>query len=410
VTAERSPAVVPAIGAAPEAIAAAEWQAAAALVGRSRRVLLCTHKKPDGDAIGSVLGLGLALEHAGKEVTLVCQDPPANGLATLPGAERIITAIPAAPASDEWPEPLPAVAPDGRAAGQSEPRAAAIDGQAAGQSEPPPDGQGGEPVAVVAPNGQLPWELIITVDASSLERLGTPYEANRALFEQLPIVNIDHHITNDRFGTANLVDPGAAAASEVVARLLEHLGLDPDVSVATCLLAGMITDSLSFQTESVTPRTLRTAAALVEAGAPLAALATRLLRQRPRSSALLWSRALSTLQFAAGGRIAWIEVTREMKAASGTTADSAGLSGFAANIEGVVAGMLVEEGDDGNIYVGLRSATLDVAQIAAQFGGGGHQRAAGCHFPPPTTLAEAREALLHALEAALPASSRAMLE
>ncbi len=392
-----APAVVPAGRPAHEAITAAEWQAAAALIGRSRRVLLCTHKKPDGDAIGSVLGLGLALERAGKEVTLVCQDPPANGLVTLPGAERIVTTLPI---------------PDVRLADeQSEPLPVALDGPAAGQEGRRVGERGGAPLpSAVALDGRLPWDLIITVDASSLERLGAPYEANHALFEQLPLINVDHHITNDRFGTVNLVDPGAAAASEVVAHLLEHLDLKLDVPVATCLLAGLVTDSLSFQTESVTPRTLRTAADLVEAGAPLAALAMRLLRQRPRSSALLWSKALGTLQFAAGGRIAWIEVTREMKAASGAAADSAGLSGFAASIEGVVAGMLVEEGDDGNIYVGLRSATLDVAQIAAQFGGGGHQRAAGCHFPPPTTLAEARDALLRALEAALPASSRAMLE
>jgi bifunctional oligoribonuclease and PAP phosphatase NrnA len=143
------------------------------------------------------------------------------------------------------------------------------------------------------------------------------------------------------------------------------------------------------------------AARLVEAGAPLPALAFQLFRQRPRGSALVWSKALGTLQLDANGRIASIEITRATNEAAGPGADSGGLSGFASSIEGVVVGFTLEEGDDGNVYVSLRSATVDVASIAAQFGGGGHVRAAGCHFAPPATLADARAQLLPAIVAAL---------
>ncbi|MGH2355154.1 MAG: DHH family phosphoesterase [Chloroflexota bacterium] len=330
-----------------------EWASAAELVQAAQRVLICAHKKPDGDAIGSLLGLGHALESAGRRVTLACADPAPDDLALLPGAQRIVTDL--------------------------------------------------QPIS--APNGPVPWDVIVTVDASDIDRLGTIYEANRPLFDRLPVVNLDHHQTNTRFGTANLVDPHAASATEVVTLFLEHLGIRPTVPAATCLLAGMMTDSLSFQTESTTARTLRVAATLVEAGAPLPALAAHLFRRRSLGSALVWSKALGTLQFAAQGRIAWLEVTREMMESSGPGADSGGLSGFAGSIAGVVIGAVIEEIEDGAISVSLRSPTVDVAQVAAQFGGGGHQRAAGCQFPAPATIAEVRTQLLPALAASLASSA-----
>ncbi len=333
----------------PATIPEPDWDHAVELIHGANRVLLCSHRKPDGDAIGSLLGLGWTLEAAGKHVTLACADAPANALATLPGAERIVQDL----------SPLYTV------------------------GEAPP------------------WDLAIVMDASGLDRLGSIYENNRDLFAALPLIDVDHHITNDRFGIANVVDPTAASATEVLSLLIERLGLTPNVPAATCLMAGLMTDSLSFQTESTTPRSMRVAARLLEAGAPVAKLAFQLFRQRPRGSALLWSKALGTLQFAAGGRIGWLEVTRAAMDAAGPGADSGGLSGFAGSITGVDVGFVLEEGQDGNIYVSLRSATVDVARVASEFGGGGHVRAAGCHFAPPATIADARAQLLPAIERAL---------
>jgi len=329
-------------------IAEEDWTRAGNLVGNARRILLVSHKKPDGDAIGSLLGLGHALESAGKAVTMACADPPTNAMARLPGAERIVADL----------APL---------------------------------------YRLDAP---LPWDVIISADAAGLDRLGAIYEANQDLFDQLPVIDLDHHITNHRFGTANLVDPAAAAATEVVTLWLQRLGIRPNVPSATALLFGLMTDTLSFQTEATSARTFRVAAYLLDCGGPLAALATG-FRQRPLSSALVWSKAMGSLQFAAGGRIAWFEVPRSILESSGPGADTSGLSGFAGNILGVDVGMVIEEGLDGNVYVGLRSQTIDVAHLAAQFGGGGHQRAAGCQFPPPATIASVRSTLLPAIEAAL---------
>ncbi|HEU5318443.1 MAG TPA: bifunctional oligoribonuclease/PAP phosphatase NrnA [Chloroflexota bacterium] len=323
-----------------------EWDGAAGLLRGAERILVCSHRKPDGDAIGSLLGLGRALEGLGKQVTLACADAPENNLAKLPGAGTIVQDL----------------------------------------------------APLYAADRPLPWDLGVVVDASSLDRLGTLYETNKDLFAALPLLDVDHHVTNAHFGEVSLVDPSAASTTEVLTLLLEQMGVVPTGEAATCLLAGLMTDSLSFQTESTTPRTLRVAASLVEAGASLSGLAFQLFRQRPRASALLWSRALGTLQFAAEGRIAWLEVTREMVESAGAGADSGGLSGFAGSIEGVMVGFQIEEGADGNVYVGFRSQTVDVAALAAEFGGGGHMRAAGCNFKAPATIADARAALLPVVE------------
>jgi len=319
-----------------------DWDGAVALLRDAGRLLLWGHRKPDADAAGSVLGLAYALESLGKSVTLICSDPLEGILTTLPGAERFLTA-------------------------------------------PPADGT---------------WDAVVSLDVSTVDRLGPPYAAAGRL-AGLPFLNIDHHLTNPGFGTVNLVDPAAAATAEMVTLLLERMGVPLTVPAATCLLAGLLTDTLSFQTESTTPRTLRVGASLVEAGAPLAELAYRFFRQRSRGSALVWSGALGTLRFASGGRIAWVEISRAVMDAAGPGADGAGLSGYVASIEGVEVGFSLEEAADGTIFAGLRSPTVDVAAAAAVFGGGGHARAAGCQFAPPATLASAAAALLATIEPAL---------
>jgi bifunctional oligoribonuclease and PAP phosphatase NrnA len=303
--------------------------------------------------MASPSGLGWALESVGKQVTLACADPAPNTLALIPGAEKILQEL----------RPL---------------------------------------YAIDAP---LPWDLCIVVDASGLDRLGALYEDNKELFAALALVDIDHHVTNDRFGAANVIDARAASTTEVITLLLSRLGIEPDVAVASCLLSGLITDSLSFQTESTTPRTLRIAAELVEAGAPISAIAFSLFRQRPRGSAIVYAKALGTLQFAFDGRVAWLEVTRAMVETAGPGADSGGLSGFAGSIQGVEVGFQIEEGADGNVYAGFRSQSVDVAALAGELGGGGHVRAAGCSFKAPATIIEAREKILSVVARHLPAAA-----
>ena len=242
-----------------------DWDGAADFLRRYQSFLLCAHQKPDADTIGSVPGAG--------------QRPGGAGQARDPGLRR----------------------PPQRVAGHPARR------------RPLPDRRPRHSCCLRRRDVRGHRGL----DASTLERLGAVPPASPALFGALPLLNIDHHLTNPRFGTVNLVDAQAAATAELVTLLAQRMSVPLSVPAATCLLAGLMTDTLSFQTESTTPRTLRVGASLLEAGAPLPALAFRFFRQRTRHSALVWSGALGTLRFGAGGRVAWVEVSRAVLEAAG---------------------------------------------------------------------------------------------
>jgi len=187
------------------AIPTAEWEKACALVSASRRVVLATHAGPDGDGIGSMVGLSLALCALGKTVAMVCANPVPPDLTFVPHADEIqvlpqLAALPFAP------------------------------------------------------------DLIIVCDSASLERLGAVHGESQSAFAALPILNLDHHRTNERFGRVNLVDATAAATVEIVHELLERLRVEPTQEAATALMTGLVTDTVGFRTESVTPRTLTLAA------------------------------------------------------------------------------------------------------------------------------------------------------
>ena len=143
-------------------------EAVVRFIRNARRVIVITHVSPDGDAIGSILGLGWALRWLGKEYTLACADPVPKRFTYLPGSEAIVTG----------PEP------------------------------------------VLSPAEVSEYDLVISLDCGDLERLGAAYEESLA---DLPLINIDHHVTNTHFGTVNWIDTGAASAAEMVLGLAENL-------------------------------------------------------------------------------------------------------------------------------------------------------------------------------------------
>ncbi|MGH2516535.1 MAG: DHH family phosphoesterase, partial [Ktedonobacterales bacterium] len=160
--------------------------------------------------------------------------------------------------------------------------------------------------------------------------------------------------------------------------------LNRDVAIGTdaakCLLAGIITDTRSFEFDATTARTLTAGAYLVGQGAVPDAIIKPMYRLKPLAKARLWGLALQTLESVAGGRVVWAALRRDMLAASGATADmDDGLPSYLMDIEGVGIAALFKEQADGSTKVSLRAAApYDAAAIAAHFGGGGHIRAAGC--------------------------------
>ena len=193
---------------------------------------------------------------------------------------------------------------------------------------------------------------------------------------------IDHHGTNTAYARETLVDPCAAAACEVIYEVLGKMGVTITPEIADCLFTGLTTDTGCFQYSSVTPRTHRLAAELMENGARAAEINRQMFEMKSRARLEIERRALASMRFFCGGKGAVMIIrNQDMEQAGAEEPDLDGLPALPRQIEGVLAGVCVKEKPDGTIKVSLRThSPLDAAEICSRFGGGGHKAAAGCSF------------------------------
>jgi phosphoesterase RecJ-like protein len=231
------------------------------------------------------------------------------------------------------------------------------------------------------------FDLICMIDCADRRRLGKfSNEQADKLDGSFPIVNIDHHVTNKRFGVVNIVIPDAAAAAEIVTELFRSWGTEITPPIAQSLLAGLYGDTLGLRTPSTTSHTIRTVADLVDAGGDLMPVVDHLFRLKPRSTICLWEHALSNIIWT--GPVIWTELTRAGFRGCGAQMDEAeGFVNFLAGTQGSrVAVILYQDEDEQGWRVSMRSLEedVDVAAIAAEFGGGGHPRAAGLNLDGTT--------------------------
>jgi phosphoesterase RecJ-like protein len=226
-------------------------------------------------------------------------------------------------------------------------------------------------------------DLLLFIDCSDPSRLGpTFYRLQHEFERRRTSINIDHHVTNDRSATTNVVVPSAGATSEIITRIFESmdLGIEPDE--ATALLAGIYGDTLGLRTPSTTPSTLRLSAELIEAGADVDEVVDNLFRVKPFSTIALWGEVLSTTQWR--GRLVWAAVYTDMLERSGATrSEGEGIVNFLAGTIGARAAALLYE-EPWGWRVSLRSIfdDVDVSWLAKRHGGGGHRRAAGARLDP----------------------------
>ena len=237
-------------------------------------------------------------------------------------------------------------------------------------------------------------DVAVIVDSGDLARTGKMATDHAAWLERARIVNIDHHVSNPGFGAVNLVDPDAASTCEMVTLLLPELGVELDADLATVLLAGIVNDTHTFAHPNVTPRTLRVAASLVEAGASLAAINRAIYADKPNTTIAVWGKMLAGVEFAAGGRVVHAALTEAMLAEAGATREAS--EGFidmlSLSREADIVLLFKEQGPT-ETRVSVRTTEVaDAVAIASVFGGGGHARAAGCTVAAP--LAEARPQVL----------------
>lgn len=299
-----------------------------ALVTEAKRVLVITHISPDGDAIGSLTATGLGLRQLGKETTLVCDDGSPSRFNYLPVADKIQKHV----------------------------------------------------------DADSDYHLIIALDCGDMSRMGNAYTDLPQ--PTAPIVNIDHHVTNTRFGEVNLVDSDCVSTSEILYGLLPELGVTISTPLATCLLTGIVTDTLGFRTVGVGANTFRTAGELMEAGADLADITTQALLLKPLSTLNLWQIGLDNMKMEPEG-VLWSSISNEERQAIGYIGSSSGgLVNMMANVdEATMSAVLIEEEE--KVYVGFRCRPpYNVAELALNLGGGGHPLAAGCTLEGPLDRAE----------------------
>ena len=222
-------------------------------------------------------------------------------------------------------------------------------------------------------------DLVVTVDFGSVDR------AKFALPRGPKLVNIDHHASNDNFGTANLVDVTAAASAELVSRVIDALGVTWTPDMATAALVGIMTDTGSFQFPSTDARALDRAARLREAGADLQAITYNVFRNKRFEALKLWGFAFSRLVRDEDGQLVWTELRAgDIERASARDEDVSGLVEQIARSSGMRVALLFNE-QEGVVKVSCRTSqwepSVDATALMAKFGGGGHVRAAGAVVP-----------------------------
>ncbi len=294
-----------------------QWQTAADAIDAAQSILVVSHIAPDGDAIGSLLGIVQSLRARGKDVTAAIDDGVPAALRFVPGSDSISTAVTAGD-----------------------------------------------------------FDLLIAVDSSDLSRIGKA--GAYGLKNSGRAINLDHHPTNTRYGDIHLIVPDAVAAVEIVYDLLAYMGWDISTDVAIALLTGLVTDTQGFRISATNSRTLEIAQDLMQRGASLSHIMANTLNSRPYREVELWKQVLPSVTLESGLIYAKIRQCDYDRVGLKTMSDG-GLVSYLVNVVQAKVSVVFKELPDNQVEVGFRAKPgYDVASLAFQLGGGGHTLASGC--------------------------------
>ena len=303
-----------------------------------QRFVITSHARPDGDAIGSQLAMAFALRQLGKSASLVDQDPPPPQFQTFPGVRDI----------------------------------------------------------EVSPTVHGQFDAAIVMECGDLSRTGVDG------FDKYFIVNIDHHPGNKMFGALNWFDERASACGEMVFDLIDALGVTLTPEIATHIYLAILTDTGGFHFSHITPRTFEICRRCTEAGAQPEAIARAVYDSSTMGRLRLMGAVLHQLEFEAGGRAAFANLSLSLLEETGATPDdSDGLINIPLSVKEIQAVVFFKEIAPGSYRISLRSkGDVDVNSVAGKFGGGGHKNAAGCSLAGP--YSEVRGKLTEELRRVLP--------
>ncbi|MFH1858112.1 MAG: bifunctional oligoribonuclease/PAP phosphatase NrnA [Candidatus Omnitrophota bacterium] len=300
-------------------------------IRRHRRFLIASHVNPEGDSLGSALALRRLLLALGKRAEVVLDG-------SIPEAYRFL-----------------------------------------------PD------AACIRKTPSVSYDVAFVIDCPVLDRIG---RIQRFLDKQKPLCVIDHHVSSDRFGTVNWIDPKCAAVGEMVHALYKALKVKIALPEAINLYVSLVTDTGSFRYSNTTAKVHALASQLIRKGIRPVEVSSQLFESCTVTSRRLLGLALQTLCVGNGGKLAWLWVTRKMVSrCSSSPEETEGFVDVARSIRGVRAAVFFKEEKEGVIKVSFRAkGSFDVNRIARRFGGGGHRAASGCLLPG--TLEKVRTAVL----------------
>jgi bifunctional oligoribonuclease and PAP phosphatase NrnA len=286
------------------------------LIEKKDRFAITSHVRPDGDSLGSSLGLYWLLRALDKDVEVIMRDPAPHAYQQLPGADTIC----------------------------------------------------------VTSSVDRPYDAIFVIECSDIDRPGL------IDLEKQLVVNIDHHSTTELFGTINWIDSTASAVGEMIYNLSKATGVRVTKEIAECLYTALLTDTGSFHYSNTTERTFKIASELVRTGVKPAKTAEAIFGSYKWSKIELLSQVLATAKRDESGQVAWMRQTLAMQQQTNASEEDAdGFVNFPLSIAEIEAAVLFKECSAGVYRTSLRSkGDVNVAKIAEQFGGGGHRNAAGC--------------------------------
>lgn len=288
------------------------------LLNNSKKVGIFCHARPDGDALGGMLALTLALRNAGKYAVAFCEDEPPEKYCFLTVMKEVKTSF---------------------------------------QS----DG----------------YDLLISVDCADSTRMGSFTKA----YEKFKgaTLNIDHHISNTWFAKYNYVVE-CPASCQILSDIFEKAQFEITAEIANLLMLGLITDTGNFIHSDVTAKTFRTAAILREKGADVQAINYQMFQRQPRARAELYGRVMRNIHYAHGDKFAYIVISaKDLKESGADKSMTEGFVDFPLTIDGVEVSAALLEFKEGQYKTSLRSkGKVNVNAVASSFGGGGHILASGC--------------------------------
>lgn len=294
-------------------------------INQASSILVISHKRPDGDTIGSNLALSIYLEKIGKKVTSFCIDPIPEYLSFLPKSHLMT-------------------------------------------------------------NDHLifreKYDLVIVVDSSNYE-----LTAVRELLEALPtkatLINIDHHISNPQYGDINLLLTDSSSTAEIMYRLMKDWAIDWDQNIASNLACGIITDTGGLKNPATNYKTISAISDLIARGANVAKIINATLNKPRLNQLKLWGRAFERLTKSSKYKLVytWLSI-KDYEECKATEDDSEGLSNFLHVLKEGEVIMVLRETEENMIRGSLRTTSdIDLTKIAGIFGGGGHKKAAGFSLP-----------------------------